>query len=72
MSKFRDADELTPDIGSQLCALIAEHEKQLLQQNLLVTSKYRIEYFNAKKEKRLREIAELEEKKLSKPEVSLT
>lgn len=53
LSKFKDGEELAWEVGSQLCGMIAEHEKNQLNQGILNASKYRIEYFKAKKERRM-------------------
>jgi hypothetical protein len=47
LSKHWDGEELAWEVGSQLCGLIAEHEKTHLTS--LATSRFRQEYFRGRK-----------------------
>ena len=58
LAKFKDGEELAWEVGSQLCGLIADFEKH--HASTLNSSRHRIEYFTAKKERR--QLAKKQEK----------
>jgi hypothetical protein len=53
VGKFWDGEALCWEVGSQVCSMLADHEKHHQALDLLKVSRYRIEYFRGKKERSL-------------------